>query len=173
MVEWRLNRNLQPQTINIMADREIALLKEQIERLNEPRFDLEAWKNQTVIFLERIFGKDSSKVRLVRDLHYDYSSWSLRDTTGAGQAKDPVKFQARSILQATIEEIEKMGLPDEKPESDKLMELLREELTGRQVKEIETIVKSEATDKPERISDILETLEKENLAKMLARLILA
>jgi hypothetical protein len=84
-----------------------------------------------------------------------------------------VKFQARSILEATIEEIEKMGLPDEKPESDKLMELLREELTGRQVKEIETIVKSEATDKPERISDILETLEKENLAKMLARLILA
>lgn len=156
-----------------MADREIALLKEQIERLNEPRFDLEAWKNQTVIFLERIFGKESTKVRLIRDLHYDYSSWSLRDTTGAGQSKDPVKFQARSILQATIEEIEKMGLPDEQPEADKLMELLREELTGRQIKEIETIKNSEVSDRPERLADILETLEKENLARMLARLLLA
>ncbi|GAP71130.1 hypothetical protein BA6E_125571 [Bacteroidales bacterium 6E] len=156
-----------------MADREIALLKEQIERLNEPRFDLEAWKNQTVIFLERIFGKESTKVRLIRDLHYDYSSWSLRDTTGAGQSKDPVKFQARSILQATIEEIEKMGLPDEQPEADKLMELLREELTGRQIKEIETIKNSEASDRPERLADILETLEKENLSRMLARLLLA
>ncbi len=156
-----------------MADREIALLKEQIERLNEPRFDLEAWKNQTVIFLERIFGRESSKVRLIRDLHYDYSSWSLRDTTGAGQSKDPVKFQARSILQATIEEIEKMGLPDEQPEADKLMELLREELTGRQIKEIETIKNSEASDRPERLADILETLEKENLSRMLARLLLA
>lgn len=156
-----------------MADREIALLKEQIERLNEPRFDLEAWKNQTVIFLERIFGKESTKVRLIRDLHYDYSSWSLRDTTGAGQSKDPVKFQARSILQATIEEIEKMGLPDEQLEADKLMELLREELTGRQIKEIETIKNSEASDRPERLADILETLEKENLSRMLARLLLA
>lgn len=156
-----------------MADREIALLKEQIERLNEPRFDLEAWKNQTVIFLERIFGKESTKVRLIRDLHYDYSSWSLRDTTGAGQSKDPVKFQARSILQATIEEIEKMGLPDEQPEADKLMELLREELTGRQIKEIETIKNSEVSDRPERLADILETLEKENLSRMLARLLLA
>ena len=156
-----------------MADREIALLKEQIERLNEPRFDLEAWKNQTVIFLERIFGKESTKVRLIRDLHYDYSSWSLRDTTGAGQSKDPVKFQARSILQATIEEIEKMGLPDEQPEADKLMELLREELTGRQIKKIETIKNSEASDRPERLADILETLEKENLSRMLARLLLA
>ena len=75
-----------------MADKEISILKEQIERLNEKQFDLDSWKNQTVIFLERIFGKESSKVKLIRELHYDYSSWNLRDTTGAGQAKDPVQI---------------------------------------------------------------------------------
>ena len=32
-----------------MAEKEIALLNEQIERLNEKKFDLEAWKNQTMI----------------------------------------------------------------------------------------------------------------------------
>ena len=35
-----------------MAEKEIALLKEQMERLHDARFDLEAWKNQTIIFMD-------------------------------------------------------------------------------------------------------------------------
>lgn len=155
-----------------MAEREIGLLKEQIDRLNEKKFDLEAWKNQTVIFLERIFGKESTKVKLIKELHYDYSSWSLRDTTGAGLSKDPVRFQARGILEATIEELGKLGLPEQQPESDKLPELLREVLTGKQMKEIDTIIQSEMPDRHERLTKLLETIEKEDLAAMLARLIL-
>lgn len=156
-----------------MAEKEIALLNEQIERLNEKKFDLEAWKNQTVIFLERIFGKESSKVKFIRELHYDYSSWNLRDTTGAGQSKDPVRFQAKGILEATIEEIEKLGLPEGKSESGRLQELLMDELTGKQMKEIENILHSELPDRQERISKILDLLEKENLANMLARLLVS
>lgn len=156
-----------------MAEKEIALLNEQIERLNEKKFDLEAWKNQTVIFLERIFGKESSKVKLIRELHYDYSSWNLRDTTGAGQSKDPVRFQAKGILEATIEEIEKLGLPEGKSEAGRLQLLLTDELTGRQMKEIENILHSELPDRQERISKMLELLEKENLANMLARLLVS
>ena len=68
-----------------MAEKEISLLQGQIERLNDKKFDLEAWKNHTQIFLERIFGKDSSKLKMIRDLNYDYSSWSLRDTAAAGK----------------------------------------------------------------------------------------
>ena len=49
-----------------MAEKEIALLQEQIERLGEKKFDLDAWKNHTIIFLERIFGKDSSKLRMIK-----------------------------------------------------------------------------------------------------------
>ena len=37
-----------------MAEKEIALLKEQIKRLEDKKFDLEAWKNHTIIYLERI-----------------------------------------------------------------------------------------------------------------------
>ena len=155
-----------------MADKEISILKEQIERLNEKQFDLDSWKNQTVIFLERIFGKESSKVKLIRELHYDYSSWNLRDTTGAGQAKDPVRFQAKGILEATIEELEKLGLPEDKKESGRLHDLLLDELTGKQMKEIETILHSDMTDRQERIAKILDLLEKENLTNMLARLLL-
>ena len=155
-----------------MAEREIGLLKEQIERLNEKKFDLEAWKNQTVIFLERIFRKESTKVKLIKELHYDYPSWSLRDTTGAGLSKDPVRFQARGILEATIEELEKLGLPTQQSESGKLSELLREVLTGKQMKEIDTIIQSEMPDRHERLAKLLENIEREDLTAMLARLIL-
>ena len=156
-----------------MPEKEIALLKEQIERLNEARFDLEAWKNQTIIFLERIFGKESSKVRLIRELHYDYSSWSLRDASGVGKSKDPVKFQAQGILTATIAELEKLGLPGGKSENLRLTELLEDELTGKQMKEIENLVGSELPDKEEKIAKILESLEKQDLAVMLARLLMS
>ncbi len=59
-----------------MAEKEIALLKEQIARLDEKKFDLEAWKNHTIIYLERIFGRDSSKIKMLKDLHYGgHQSW--------------------------------------------------------------------------------------------------
>ena len=157
-----------------MAEKEIALLREQLAGLNETKFDLEAWKNHTLIFLERIFGKDSSKLKLIRELRYDYSSWSLRDTAAAGKTKDkdPVKIQAREILEATITELEHLGLPGETSESEKVWELLQDELTGKQVKEIDAILKSESVDKVEKIGEILETLDKENLASILAKLLL-
>jgi len=155
-----------------MAEKEIALLRDQIGKLSDPRFDLEAWKNQTIIFLERIFGKESSKVKLIRELHYDYSSWSLRDASGAGK-KDPVKFQAEGILAATIEELEKLGLPGGEPESRKITGLLEDELTGKQMKEIDTLVHSDLPDRQEKITRLLETLDKETLAAMLARLLLS
>ena len=155
-----------------MAEKEIALLKEQMERLNDARFDLEAWKNQTIIFLERIFGKESSKVKLIRELHYDYSSWSLRDASGVGKSKDPVKFQAQGILDATIEELEKLGLPGGKTENLRITELLEDELTGKQMKEIESLVQSDLPDRQQKITKLLEMLEKESLASMLAKLLL-
>ena len=155
-----------------MAEKEISLLKEQIVKLNDPKFDLEVWKNQTVIYIERIFGKESAKLKLIRDLHYDYSSWNLRDTAGAGSSGDPVRFQAKGILEATLEELEKLGLPATRPVSDHLQELLRDELTGKQFREIDTIMQSEMPDKAERISRILEQIEKEDLVRMIARLLL-
>ncbi len=156
-----------------MAEKEIALLKEQLARLDEPKFDLDAWKQHTLIFLERIFGKDNSKIKLIRELRYDYSSWSLRDTAAAGKTKDkdPVRMQAREILEATITELEHLGLPGETSDAQKVWELLQDELTGKQVKAIEAILKSDDADKENKISDILEGLDKEILAGIIAKLL--
>ena len=157
-----------------MAEKEIALLKEQLARLDEPKFDLDAWKQHTLIFLERIFGKDNSKLKLIRELRYDYSSWSLRDTAAAGKTKDkdPVKMQAREILEATITELEHLGLPSDPADSQKIWELLQDELTGKQVKEIDAIMKSDEAEKEQKISEKLESLGKENLASIIAKLLL-
>jgi hypothetical protein len=156
-----------------MAEKEIALLKEQIERLNEKKFDLEAWKNHTIIYLERIFGKENSKIKMIKELGYDYSSWSLRDTAAAGKSKDkdPIRMRADEILTATIAELESLGLPKGKKGKDKVWVLLQDELTGKQVKEIETLLASEELEKVEKVSNILENLEKEDLALVIAKLL--
>jgi len=156
-----------------MAEKEIALLKEQLARLDEPKFDLDAWKQHTLIFLERIFGKDNSKLKLIRELRYDYSSWSLRDTAAAGKTKDkdPVRMQAREILEATITELEHLGLPGETTDAQKVWELLQDELTGKQIKNIEAILNSDESEKENKISDILESLHKETLAGIIAKLL--
>lgn len=158
-----------------MAKKEISLLTEQLARLDEKKFDLEAWKNHTLIFLERIFGKDNSKLKLIQELHYDYSSWNLRDTAAAGKTKDkdPVKMQAREILQATITELEHLGLPEDENDQRKVWLLLQDELTGKQVKEVEAIMNSDNKEREEKISEILETLEKENLSLLVAKLLLS
>lgn len=157
-----------------MAEKEITLLKEQLKRLDEKKFDLDAWKNHTLIFLERIFGKDNSKLSLIKELRYDYSSWNLRDTAAAGKAKDkdPVKMQAREILTATIIELEKLGLPQNKLETEKVWVLLKDELTGKQAKEIEVILNSNDSDKLENIGKSLEKLGVENLSSIIAKLLI-
>jgi hypothetical protein len=156
-----------------MAEKEIALLQEQIERLGEKKFDLEAWKNHTLIFLERIFGKDSSKLKMIKDLGYDYSSWNLRDTAATGKTndKDPVLMQADEILKAAIAELKSLGLPKSKQEKDKIWELLNDELTGKQLRELEILVKSEDTDKTEKILEILDELEKDKLTVIIHKLL--
>jgi hypothetical protein len=157
-----------------MAEKEIALLQEQIERLQDKKFDLEAWKNHTLIFLERIFGKDSSKLKMIKDLGYDYSSWNLRDTAAAGKTndKDPVLMQAAEILNAAITELKLLGLPETKKENQKILELLSDELTGKQMKELERLIKSEDADKSEKITEILLKPEKEKLAAMVLKMLI-
>jgi len=156
-----------------MVEKEIALLKEQIERLNEKRFDLEAWKNHTIIFLERIFGNDSSKIKMIKELAYDYSSWSLRDTAAAGKTKDkdPVRLQAEEILKAAITELESLGLPTQKPDKERVWQLLEDDLTGKQIKQIEVLLKSDDSEKSEKVSEILEDLGNEKLAAIIYKLL--
>ena len=154
-----------------MVEKEIALINKQLESLSAKNFDLEAWKSHTVIFLERIFGKESSKVRMIKELNYNYSSWSLRDTAGTGKDADPVILKAREILEATKLELEHLGIPKQEEENLKIWSLLEEEMTGKQIREIRLVLQSDEPEKMEKIANILYNLEKENMAVVLAKLL--
>lgn len=155
-----------------MVEKEIALIAEQLEGLKAKNFDLEAWKSRTIIFLERIFGKESSKVKMIKELNYNYSSWSLRDAAGTGKDSDPVILKAREILEATISELQHLGVPKQEEENLKIWSLLEEEMTGKQIKEIRQILQSEEGEKMEKIANILYNLEKEDMAVVLAKLLI-
>lgn len=155
-----------------MVEKEIALITKQLESLTAKNFDLEAWKSHTVIYLERIFGKESSKIKMIKDLKYDYSSWNLRDAAGTGKDADPVIMKAREILEATRLELEHLGIPKQEDENLKIWSLLEEEMTGKQIREIREIVQSADKEKMEKIANMVYNLEKENLAVLLAKLLI-
>ncbi|MBA4408661.1 MAG: hypothetical protein C0397_04475 [Odoribacter sp.] len=157
--------------IHKMVEKEIALINKQLDSLLAKNFDLESWKSHTIIFLERIFGKESSKVRMIKELNYNYSSWSLRDAAGTGKDSDPVILKAREILEATKLELEHLGVPKQEEENLKIWSLLEEEMTGKQIREIRLILQSDEAEKMEKIANILYNLEKENMAVVLAKLL--
>lgn len=155
-----------------MVEKEIALINKQLESLKAKNFDLEAWKSHTIIFFERIFGKESSKVRMIKELNYNYSSWALRDAAGTTKDADPVIQKAREILEATKLELEYLGVPRQEEENLKIWDLLEEEMTGKQIREIKLILQSEDTDKMEKIANILFGIEKEKMSVVLAKLLI-
>ena len=155
-----------------MAEKEIALLKSQREKLADKSFDLEAWKNQTLLFLHRIFGPGHAIVKMITELKYDYSSWNLRDATGNEKSDDPVKMQANEILEAAIMELENLGVPQQETSNERIWELLEEELTGKQFKEIKAIIEAGKKNKLTRVQEVLSALEKENLISILSRILI-
>lgn len=145
-----------------MPEQEIRLLKAQIEKLNAKGFDLDAWKKYTIIILARIFGENSQKIKQIESIEYEYTSWSLRDTTGSNTYLDSCKKLGREILQASIDELEALGLPQAEPATDEfflvIANALQDELKGSQVKEIAQVLAS--GDSPEiKKEQILEKLK--------------
>jgi len=145
-----------------MPEKEIQLLKSQIDKLTAKDFDLDAWKKSTIIILARIFGDSNLKIKQIESIEYDYSSWSLRDTTGFNTYLDSCKKLGREILQASVDEIETLGLPGTEENVDEFFLVitgaLQDELKGSQVKEINQILSS--GDNPEAKRDkILEKLK--------------
>lgn len=110
-----------------MKTKAIEILNQQIEKLEHPDFDLEAWKQQTVVLLGRIFGERSYKTEQIKNLHYDYSSWALRDTRGTSSPVEAAKQAAKDLLGAAVIELENFGIPGEE-ESSPVLDAIRESL---------------------------------------------
>lgn len=158
-----------------MIDKQIELIKQQIEKLDQKDFDLEAWKKYTIIILAGIFGDESQKVKQIDKLEYEYNSWSLRDTSGFTTYLDSCKKIGREILQASIEELQIMGGPviaGVKPgtiEVSIILNALDDELTGSQFKALMKLLKSDLNEEEQsrQVHHIIKELNSETIISIL------
>jgi len=149
--------------------KEIKLLEQQLEKLNDKSFDLEAWKQYTVVLLARIFGEANQKIRQIEKIEYDFSSWALRDTTGKSEYLETCKKLGREVLQASIDELKAFGLPESKKEQEQsisskvIIEALEEDLKISQLKQLIAIANSNKSpeEKKKEIKKLLKTTDKE------------
>ena len=154
-----------------MPNQEINLIEELIARLDGKPFDLQSWKTNAIMILGRIFGENSRKVEMIRDIQPDYSSWSLRDTSGRISQLDECKKMGREILEASLAELRAFGVPEKgQPTSNPAMRAMEEYVTVKQSREITGILASDQTpkDKREKISEILKNLDQVDLLGIVA-----
>ncbi len=154
-----------------MSENEIELLSQQIASLDTKKFDLEAWKSPTLMFVSRIFGSSSEHVRQIRELKYDYSSWTLRDTSGGGQLTDPVRVRAREILEAAISELQNLGAPIEEDNASKVLDAFRKELKGKEMHDLEQILQLSESEKQPALETFLNNKDKKILRSILIDLL--
>lgn len=138
-------------------------MRRQIQNLEAKDFDMEAWKTSTRLLLERIFGPGNPRIREIENIHYDLSSWSLRDNLGTASAMDASRRTGKAVLEACIMELEILGEPGaEKAEKKIPVESIRkyveDHLTVSQLRELREIMQSKAgrLEKQEKISAFLD-----------------
>jgi hypothetical protein len=169
-----------------MKEKYLELLRRQITELekigNNPStnrefsFGVDAWKSSTIGIIERIFGRESRKIQEIERIELG------RSVSHKGPSQyylETVKETGRSIIEACISEIEILGAPEEKYDGDHkginltlvqsqsnqqsiklelIVDVLREELTGKQLNEIQEIL-DEDTVPEEKKSKTVEKLK--------------
>jgi hypothetical protein len=138
--------------------KEIKLLEEQLLKLDEKGFDFKSWKQYSILLLSRIFGEENQKVRQLSKIEVDYSSWSLRDTSGKVSQIETIKKLVREIIVASIDELKSEGLPSKNQTMISslplkiLVSALEDDLKVSQFKEIVELIHSQADTASKRIA---------------------
>jgi hypothetical protein len=109
------------------------ILSELLADIDNKAFDLEAWKKKAILILKKIFGDKDDKIGMIENLHYEFSSWSLRDSSG-GTSYDKVKENARKIIEAASAEL-LLAQGD-----NLVLEIVKEELTGKELTALQSII---------------------------------
>lgn len=140
-----------------MSKKEIELLKGQLDKIEEPKFDLDSWKSSTNIILSRIFGDNYQGIKSIDKIKLTGGGISIGGSGTYWDNMESCKRQGRDIIIACINELETFGLPDKKNPSSGinisltqnqtvnihlLISALEDELTGTQLKEVKEIMKS-------------------------------
>jgi hypothetical protein len=163
-----------------MKEKQIELLQQQIKKLDNKDFDLEAWKNYTIVLLARLFGENNQKIKQIEKLDYEYNSWSLRDTSGYSSYLQTCKKLGREILEASINEIENFGIPKQVKAKGNAIDVniiltaLEDELKGSQYKALMNLLKEDISpdEKKRLLHEILKELGPETSQAILESIFL-
>lgn len=164
-----------------MKEKEVKLLRKQIDKLDSEDFDLDAWKTGAVIVLERIFGGDNQKIRQIEKIKYDQSSWALREAKGSKNMMETCKKQGKEILEIAMDELQHFGLPEDVEEEKAtpfkkvIVEALEEELKISQYRELVHLIDSDKKleEKRKELIDALHNYGHDVADNVLASILLA
>ena len=151
-----------------MRQKYIQLLQEQLDKLDAPQFDLEAWKSATMAILMRIFGKEDEKARFIKNIRVEFGSWSLRDNYGSTNPMGTAIKQGKEILNSAIRELELFGLPGEAEPTGTVQDLL----SDKQQTALEEILKLDTPEKEAQLESLLADWKPTLIRKLLAFVLL-
>jgi len=145
------------------------LLKAQLKKLNSKDFDLEAWKSSTSAVLSIAFGADDPHVHEIQKLKIDYGSWALRDAKASYDPMVTCKKIGKEVVEIALSQ-----LGDREELTSDLNSILESQLMDKSLKEIRKVLRSSKSDskKGEKLQEILKGLDNDNLASILAQMIL-
>lgn len=155
-------------------DKYVSMLQQQLEKLNGEKFDIEAWKSSTIIALERIFGNNNQRSKEIEKIKYSSGGYMIGNASNFWNNLDKCKEQGRAILEMSIAELESFGLPESGAKETGginislsqnqtvniqfIMTALEDHLTGKQLREVKEIVKSEEP-KDRKLTKIVDKLK--------------
>lgn len=159
-----------------MTDKQIELLRKQIEKLDDKDFDLDAWKSSTTVILGRIFGDNYQGIKAIEKIKFDSGGWAIGDASHFWDNMTSCKKQGKEILEACITELETFGLPEKKKTDSSgininltqnqnqtvninlLISALEDELTVSQLREVNDLMKVDEP-KSEKKRKIIEKIK--------------
>ncbi|MBN1927036.1 MAG: hypothetical protein JW798_14480 [Prolixibacteraceae bacterium] len=146
-----------------MNQKKIEILNELLAAIDEQNFDLNAWKVKATLIVKKIFGENDPKAALIDGLHYDYSSWALRDHSG-GKIHDSVKDKAKEIVEAAMVELKL------EEGENALMQNIRDELTGSEFAFLQEHIAS-LPESADNLTSFLKELPEGKTEKILSKII--
>lgn len=158
-----------------MTEKYILLIKNHIEKLDDKDFEFESWKKTAILLLESMYKKENNKIKALKEIKYDQSSWSLRDSSGKESFVEMAKHSGKGVMEAVIAELETIGLPDETASQmqgvEFVIDIIKDALTGSQIRELKSIIENSDENKEELIKKRLKTWGSEVPLDIVAKII--
>lgn len=172
-----------------MIEKQIELIKKQIQKLSSSEFDLSAWKSSSILILDRIFGSEFQGIQAIENIKYKSGGVYGGTSSTTWNNMDSCKKQGKEILETCITELETFGAR-EKPQSNSsgininltqnqsvninlLVSALEDELTISQMREVNEIMQSpeNSSEKKAKILDKIKSFGSDVASNILANIL--